>query len=324
MAILKDKNLIKIDPKTESEKIIEFLKNGVHSRLKKRGAVLGISGGIDSSVVASLCVNAFGADHVVGVLLPEKESSIDSSSLAIILAKQLGIETINEPISAILAGSGCYLRRDEAIRRIIPEFMSDWKSKITLPGSLLDDDSLNVFFLTVVSPEGKEIRKRIPPKEFAQIVAASNFKQRTRMAMLYFHAERLNYAVIGTANKDEHDLGFFVKNGDGGVDIQPIVHLFKTQVYQLAEYLQIPEAVYQRTPTSDTYSAGSSQEEFFFRLPFDILDNVWSRYLANMPSEEIASTLNLTVEQVNRIIQDIRRKQQTTEYLRASPLSIEV
>jgi NAD+ synthase len=107
-------------------------------------------------------------------------------------------------------------------------------------------------------------RKSRALREYLQIVAASNLKQRTRMSTLYYHAEMRNYAVIGTANKNEHDQGFFVKYGDGGVDIQPIAHLFKTQVYQLARYLGVPEEIQQRPPTTDTYSASCTQEEFSF------------------------------------------------------------
>jgi NAD+ synthase len=238
------------------------------------------------------------------------------------LADQLGVRTITEDISGALEGAGCYERRDEAVQRIFPEFGPGWKSKITLPGSLLDQETLNVFYLTVVSPEGQERRERIPTREFLQIMAASNFKQRTRMAMLYYHAELRNYAVVGTANKNEHDLGFFVKHGDGGVDISPILHLFKSQVYQLARVLDIPEAIQTRTPTSDTYSAGSTQEEFFFRLPFAILDLVWAGFEQEAPPAEIAAAAGLTVEQVGRICADIVRKERTTQYLRRAVMAV--
>ncbi|MEW6179841.1 MAG: NAD(+) synthase [Chloroflexota bacterium] len=315
-------NLLKLDPRHESERISSWIKSSVQNNLHRRGVVVGISGGIDSSVVAALCVNALGSQRVLGVLLPEEESSPESRQLALELAGQLGIETVIEDITGALKGAGCYERRDQAIQRIIPQFEKGWKSKITLPGSLLEEQTLNVFYLSVISPQGEEITRRIPPAEFMQIMAASNFKQRTRMAMLYYHAERNGYAVVGTANKNEHDLGFFVKYGDGGVDLNPIVHLFKSQVYQLARYLNIPEEIQQRPPTSDTYSAGSTQEEFFFRLPFEVLDLIWFGYEEGFSAEEIAVTLGLTDEQVNRVIQDILQKKRTTEYLRTLPLRL--
>jgi NAD+ synthase len=318
------KEALNLDPAKEVERITSWLSDTVHHTFRKRGAVLGISGGVDSSVVLALCVRAFGNKNVLGILLPESESSPESSELALLLAEQFQIETLTEDISGALSGAACYERRDEAIRSFIPEFGKDWKSKITLPGSLLDDETLNVFYVTAIDPHGNEIRKRIPPKAFSQIVAASNFKQRTRMAMLYYHAERLNYSVIGTANKNEHQLGFFVKHGDGGVDIQPILHLFKSQVYQLAEYLQIPQDIRSRTPTSDTYSAGSSQEEFFFRLPFPILDAIWFGLERNLPAEEIAGALDITTDQVNRVLADIVQKKKNTEYLRLATMKLEM
>ena len=189
-----------------------------------------------------------------------------------------------------------------------------------LPQNLLDEDTLNFFSLTIVTPDGEEKTRRLPVREYSQIVAASNFKQRTRMSMLYYHAELRNYAVIGTGNKNEHFQGFFVKYGDGGVDIQPIVHLFKTQVYQLADYLGVPEEIRRRPPTSDTYSAASTQEEFFFRLPFDVLDTIWYGWEKNVEPAEIARALNLRPPQVENVIHDIKRKIVGTEYLRMEPL----
>jgi len=316
------KESLMLDAEKESNRLVEFLRQSVVQTLHRRGAVVGISGGIDSSVVLALCVKTFGPDNIVALMLPEHESSPDSVSLAQALADQFGVKTILEDITPVLDGAGCYRRRDEAVRRLYPAYGKDWKVKITLPGSLLDEETLNVFRITVISPDGEEQSQRLPVREFLQIVAASNFKQRTRMNMLYYHAELHNYAVIGTANKNEHDLGFFVKYGDGGVDLQPIVHLFKSQVFQLAEYLQIPEEIQSRSPTTDTYSAGSTQEEFFFRLPFEILDLIWHGMDMNIPSSDVAQVLNLTSTQVERVWEDILRKQRTTAYLRTPILGL--
>jgi NAD+ synthase len=313
---------LKIDPAAETKRIVDFLQTTVHTTLRRRGGIVGISGGIDSSVVLALAVRAFGSNRVIGVLLPEKESSPESVDLAHLLADHFGVQTVTEDITPALKGFGCYQRRDEAIQRVFPDYGPGWKAKIVLPGNLLDDETLNVFRLTVFNSDGKEFSKRLPLREFYQIVAASNFKQRARMAMLYYHAELRNYAVIGTANKNEHDLGFFVKHGDGGVDVSPIVHLFKTQVYQLADYLDVPEEIRARVPTTDTYSAGSTQEEFFFRVPFEILDPIWHGYELNIPIEETANALDLSPDQVERVMLDIQRKQQTTEYLRMSTLKL--
>ena len=314
---------LELDAASEVEKIVQFLQENVQHNLHRQGAVLGISGGIDSSVVLALCVRAFGAQRVIGILLPERESSPESAELAHLLAKQFEVQTVTEDITAALEGAGCYRRRDEAVKRIFPEFTPDWKSKITLPGNLLDEDRLNIFSLTVIKPDGSEQTQRLPLREYAQIVASSNFKQRARMSMLYYHAELRNYAVIGTPNKNERDMGFFVKFGDGGSDINPIGHLFKTQVFQLARYLDIPAEIQRRPPTTDTYSAGSTQEEFFYRIPFEILDLVWFGYERGVARPEIAAALGLTVDQVARVIADIERKHRATQYLRMHPINLD-
>ena len=314
------KDSIKIDPAKEVEKITSKLKEDVAKKLKKRGAVVGISGGIDSSVVLALCAKTFGPDRVLGVMMPENDSNPDSLELAKNLSAKYNTKYVIENMTEALAGFGCYDRRDEAIKKIFPEFNSNYKAKITLPTNLMEKETLNVFQLTIITPDGKTKSERIPLKEYLQIVAASNFKQRSRMCMLYYHAEARNYAVIGTGNKNEHEQGFFVKYGDGGADIKPIAHLFKTQVFQLADYLKVPEEIRQRTPTTDTYSAEQTQEEFFYRVPFDILDRVWYGWEQGVPSKQIAEALELTEENVESIIHDTQRKIRTTEYLRMEPL----
>lgn len=311
---------IDIDPAKVTEDIVVYLKNSVLSKLKKRGAVVGISGGIDSSVVLALCVKTFGNSKILGVMMPESDSNPESLVLARKLVKTFGVEYVVEDLTAALSGFGCYRRRDEAVKRVFPEYDATYKVKITLPKNILEKDTLNVFHLTIISPEGEEKTERIPVNEYLQIVAASNFKQRSRMSMLYYHAERLNYAVIGTANKNEHELGFFVKYGDGGADVKPIAHLFKTQIFQLAKYLGVPEEIQRRTPTTDTYSAEQTQEEFFFRLPFTVLDTIWFGWEKGVPSKEIAEVLKLKPSQVENVIHDIQRKKSTTEYLRMEPL----
>jgi NAD+ synthase len=314
---------LNLDAAQEVDRIVDKLKHTVHQVFRRQGIVMGISGGIDSSVVLALCVRAFRPERIVALLLPEGESSPDSATLAQMVADHYGVATITEDISSALKGFGCYHRRNQAIQSLFPDFGVGWGAKITLPGNLLEHDTLNVFYLTVADPSGQEYTKRLPPHQYRQIVAASNFKQRSRMAMLYYHAELRNYAVVGTPNRNEYMLGFFVKHGDGGIDISPIQHLFKTQVYQLARYLDVPDEIQQRPPTSDTYPGGSTQEEFFFRLPFDILDTIWLGYDRGISNADIAQELDLTVEQVDRVIADIIRKQNTTAYLRSPVITME-
>lgn len=313
------KNDIRIDAAAEADRIIVNMRRIVGQEINKRGGVIGISGGIDSSVCLALSAKAFGPDRVLGITMPESDSNPVSAVLAEKLAQRFGVPFIVEDMTAALAGFGTYRRRDEAMKNVFPEYDSTFRAKIVLPSALGAKDQLNVFRLTIISPRGEEKTERIPLKEYLQIVAASNFKQRSRMSMLYYHADRLNFAVIGTGNKNEHEQGFFVKYGDGGADIKPIAHLFKTQVFQLAEYLGVPEEIRDRTPTTDTYSAECTQEEFFFRVPFEVGDLVWQAMEKGVPASEVANELGLGQDQVLNIQNDIKRKIKATEYLRAEP-----
>jgi NAD+ synthase len=316
------RKILQLDPEQEVERIVQQLKNDIFNVLKRRGGVMGVSGGVDSAVVLALAVRALGADKLVALLLPERESSPDSARLARLVCQQFGVTPIVEDVTGPLLGFGCYQRRDAAVRELFPEYDSTYKLKITLPSGLLDQDVLNVFSATIVSPEGIETTKRLRPAQLRQIVAASNFKQRSRAALLYYHAELHDYAVIGTPQKNEHDQGFFVKFGDGAMDVKPIGHLYKTQVYQLAEYLNVPDEIMRRPPTSDTYSAGSTQEEFFFRLPFEMMDLLWYALEHQVPVPEVAREMELTEEQVQRVFDDLIRKERTTAYLRMPPLGL--
>ncbi|MCP4581927.1 MAG: NAD(+) synthase [candidate division Zixibacteria bacterium] len=314
---------LNIDCEKVAAQLIKALQDQVYVRMKRGGAVVGTSGGIDSAVVAGLCSKAFGPDKMFGVLLPDKDSSPDSAELGKELADTFGYKITKEDMTEGLKGAGCYIRRDEAIARVFPDYKPGWKAKIVLPTNILEQNRFNVFRLTVTPPGGEPVTKRLPLKEYLQIVAASNMKQRIRMLTLYYHAEKLNYAVAGTGNKNEHEQGFFVKYGDGGADCKPIAHLFKTQVFQLAEYLGVPKSIRDRTPTTDTYPDEQTQEEFFFGLKFKIMDSIWYALENNIPADEVARALDLTAEQVERVWNDLEQKKRTTEYLRMEPLEID-
>lgn len=301
--------------------IVEKLRLDVLNALKRNGAVVGISGGIDSSVCLALAVMAFGADKVLGIMMPERDSSPESEKLARELADKFGIKAIREEITSALSGIGCYLRRDEAVRRIFPEYDPQiHKMKIGIKQSGLFSNLPPVFHLTSIDKNEEQKEKILPVKEYLQIVAASNFKQRTRMSMLYYHAESLHYAVIGTPNKHEQEQGFFVKYGDGGADVMPIVNLYKTQVCQLAEFLGVPKAIINRTPTTDTYSAEQTQEEFFYQLPFDLMDRYWYGFENGYSASEVAEVMGETEERVEALFRNFERKRKTTEYLRMGPI----
>lgn len=319
-----NKDSLNIDAEAVGEDLCQQLVVQIRRTLKKQGAVLGISGGLDSSVCAALCAKALGPDRVLGVMMPETDSSSESETLARKLADTFGFKAIKEVLTDGLTGLGCYKKRDEAVKSVFPEFDQSWRSKITIPSNILDKGIINYFHLTIEKDGEETMTRRMPLKAYLQIVAASNLKQRLRMTTLYYHGERKNYAVIGTGNKDEHMQGFFVKYGDGGADLKPIAHLFKWQVFQLARHLGVPDEIVNRTPTTDTYSSEQTQEEFFFGLDFYRMDMLWLAMENDIPAEQTAKVLDLTTEQVERGYQNIQRKIVGTEYLRAAPLEMKV
>ncbi|HEX5829599.1 MAG TPA: NAD(+) synthase [Gemmatimonadaceae bacterium] len=309
---------LSLDPADTTARLTASLSDIVLHRLRKRGAVVGLSGGVDSSVVAALCARAFGPRRVLGLLMPERESDGDSLALGRQVAEHFGITSIVEDVTPILDGAGCYQRRDAAIRRLIPAFGPGWRSKVALP-SLLEGSRYRIFSVVAQAPTGERVTARVTPEAYLELVAATNFKQRARKMVEYFHADRLNYAVIGTPNRLEYDQGFFVKNGDGAADVKPIAHLYKTQVYQLAEYLGVPEAIRGRPPTTDTYSLPQTQEEFYFSLPYAQMDACLYARNSGVPADEVARALGLRVEQVERVFQDIDDKRRATRPLHLPP-----
>ena len=311
-----------IDPEKEVRKITDKIKDLLKNKVKRQGAVVAMSGGIDSSVTAALSVEALGKDRVIGLLMPEKHSSSETIKLSSSLAEYLGIKTFHENITPILDAVGCYKRQAEAIREVIPEYDESYKSKIVLP-SVLDTDKIRLFYVIAQSPDGKQIKARLNQNAYLGIVAATNFKQRTRKMLEYYYADKYNYAVMGTPNRLEYDQGFFVKLGDGAADIKPIAHLYKTQVYQIAEYLGIPEEIRKRPPTTDTYSMPQSQEEFYFSLPYYKMDICLFGKNNNKPMEEVAEAAGITVEQLKKVYNDIDQKRKTTSYLHLGPQLIE-
>jgi NAD+ synthase len=298
------------------------IKAQVLGTLRRRGAVVGVSGGVDSSVVAALCAGALGPGRVLALLMPERDSADESLSLGQVMADHLGIPAVVENIAPILAGAGCYERQAEAIRMVYPEYGDGYRCKVTLP-SILDSDRLNLSELTIESPAGERRTARMPLQAYLQLIAATNFKQRVRKMMEYHHADRLHYAVAGTPNRLEYDQGFFVKQGDGAADIKPIAHLYKTQVYQVAEFLGVPEAIRRRPPTTDTFSLPQSQEEFYFALPYDKMDLCLYGRNHGVPPADVAEATGLTAVQVERVYRDIDQKRRTTRYQHLGPLLVQ-
>ena len=317
-----NREVLRLDCKSSVSRITERIRDLVFRKLRKKGVVIGLSGGIDSSVSAALCVEALGKENVFGIFMPDQDSGPETLPLSKLIADHLGIESTLEDITSILEAAGCYTRRDGAIEEVIPEYTEEWKMKIVLP-SILNSDILRVFFLVARSPDGVEKRVRLKQKTYLKILSAMNFKQRTRKMLEYYHADRLNFADIGTDNRLEYDQGFFVKNGDGSADLRPISHLYKTQVYQLADHLSLPERIRKTSPTTDTYSLPQSQEEFYFSLPYDLLDLCLYGLNNGVALSEVARETGLEPDQVDRVFRDINNKRKATKYLHMKPLLIE-
>ncbi len=312
---------LRIDPDRETSRIAASLSDML-TRTRRRGLVIALSGGIDSSVVAALCVAAVGPDRVFGLHLPERESSPESLELSRQLADSLGIDSQTEEITELLQAAGCYRRRDDAIRLVCPEYGTGWRSKIVLPGAA-DSAALPVYSVVVSSPVGIQTKHRLTREAYLGVVAATNFKQRVRAMLAYHHADRLHYLVAGTPNRLEYDQGFFVKLGDGAADVKPIAHLYKSQVYALAEHLNVPESIRSRPSTTDTYSLPQSQEEFYFSLPHERMDLCLFGKNHAVPVPEIAAATGLTHEQVDRVFHDIDAKRRATRHLHAPAALVE-
>ena len=314
-------DVLAIDAAAEVARISQWMVESVATTLHRRGVVVAISGGVDSSVCAALAARAFGPKKVYGLLLPERDSSGSSADRGKLVAEQLGIPHELFDIAPALEALGCYRQRDAAIRAVFPAYADDWKCKIAIAGGA--KGGINFFRLIVQAPDGTQSEARLPVREYLQIVAATNDKQRIRKTIEYYHADRLNYAVIGTPNRLEYDQGFFVKNGDGAADLKPIAHLYKTQVYALARHLGLPDEVCDAQPTTDTYSLAQSQDEFYFALPYQQMDVALWAHNHSVPAGELGTALGLSEEQARYVYSDIEAKRRTTHYLHARPMLVD-
>ncbi|MFL6661587.1 MAG: NAD(+) synthase [Rhizobacter sp.] len=312
-------DVLQLDCAAEADRIARWIVDTLATRLHRRGLVVAISGGIDSSVCAALAVRAIGAKKVFALLLPERDSSSFSTERGLQLAAHLGIAHDTFDIAPALEALGCYRQRDEAIRRVFPAYGDGWRNKIVIAGG----GSINFFKLVVESPSGEMHEARLPLREYLQIVAATNFKQRVRKTMDYFHADRLNYAVVGTPNRLEYDQGFFVKVGDGAADLKPIAHLYKTQVYAMARWLGLPREICEAQPTTDTYTLPQGQDEFYFALPYPQMDVALWSLNHGVAASGLAVALGISDEQARRVYGDIESKRRAARYLHAAAETLE-
>jgi NAD+ synthase len=320
--VLFNRNILKLDCEKEADRISEFIRKEALVQ-KREGAVIGLSGGVDSALAGELCVKALGKERVFSLILPERDSHPTSLEFALKQARKMEIRAEVVDITPALEGLGTYDRRDQMIREVFPDYGPQFKLKITLPTDLLSKDAFNFFTLTVDDGKGNVRSARLKKEALAGIVAATNTKQRTRMIQLYYSAESKNYIVCGTTNKSENIQGFFVKYGDGGVDLEPIAHLYKTQVYELAQYLGVIPETLSRPASPDTYNFFVSDEEFFFRIPFKQLDLLLYAWEKGVPIADVGREMDLTEDQVKRAFRDFTAKFRATESLRKYPPSLE-
>ena len=313
-----DWNVLELDYEREATRIAARLREIVGRTLHRRGLVVAISGGIDSSTCLGLAVRALGPDKVYALILPERDSNDDSAARARILADHLGVRTQTHDIEPALAAIGCYEQRDAAVRRALPGYGPGWRFKIVIAGGR--EGRINYFRLVAKAADGTDHDVPLPLNEYLTIVAATNFKQRIRKTLEYFHADRLNYAVTGTPNRLEYDQGFFVKNGDGSADVKPIAHLYKTQVYGMARFLGLPEAITTTTPTTDTFSLPQGQDEFYFKLPYPQMDLALWHLNEGRPASELAAELGCDEAAAQAVYENILAKRRTTAYLHAAPV----
>jgi NAD+ synthase len=314
-------HVLELDCAAETEKIVSRMR-AIVKQFRRRGLIVALSGGIDSSVTAALCVRAVGKDKVFGLHMPEQDSAEETLTLSQAISSHYGFDSAVEDITHILEAVGCYRRRDDAIRAVIPAYGPGWKNKIVLP-NVVENKGYNFFSVVAQAPDGEMMKARLPLEAYLGILSASNFKQRIRKMLEYYHADRLNYCTTGTPNRLEYDQGFFVKLGDSAADIKPIAHLYKTQVYKLAEYLDVPAEIRKRPPTTDTYSLPQGQDEFYFSLPYDKMDLCLWGLNHGVPAAEVAPAAGITAEQAERVYKDIETKRTTTQYLHTPPVLVE-
>ena len=297
-----------------------FIREQVNNNFRKRGVVIGISGGIDSAVAVKLCCDAVGKENVLGVILPEKESNPQSQEFAKKYCEKLGIKYEIEDITSILDSSEIYQIREKIVKKYFPDYNQSCKYRIVFSENF-DSDGLSIPYLEVNDGNNQIHKIKLSLNDYFTITAATNIKHRIRMTRLYFHAEKNNFLVCGTTNKAEFQQGYFVKYGDGGVDIEPLANLYKTQIYQLGTYLDIPNEIIERKASPDTWSFDVSDEEFFYSLPYEIVDLMLFAKEKSVTLSDICSTLDLKEEKVKRILNSIERKLQASKTSRIFPPS---
>ena len=314
--------LIKIENiETAINEVTKFIKNEVFEIYQKKGVVIGLSGGIDSAITAALCTKSIGSEKILGLILPEKESDVNSKNLALQIAEKYNIDTKTIDITNILESFDVYENKEKIVKEKFPNYNEKCKYRVVVPPKL--ENNIGMPFLEILDNENTLHKLKISSFDFLNLTAATSIKHRVRMTMLYNYAEKNNFAVVGTTNKTEYLQGYFVKYGDGGSDIEPLVHLYKTQIYEIANFLKLPEKIINQDASPDVWSFKTSDEEFFYAVPYNIVDLILYARERNLSINDISKFSNLSSEKIEKLIQFQNQKQSKSQTMRENPHSID-
>jgi NAD+ synthase len=301
------------------DSICDFIKNEISNKFQRRGAVVGLSGGIDSAVTTALCVRAMGHEKVLGLIMPEKESEPESQILAKQFANKYNIKTETIDISSILDSFGVYENKEKIVKEKFPNFNKNCKYRLVVPPKF--ENTVGIPYLDILDDKNKQHKLKISSFDFLALTAATSIKHRVRMTMLYYYGEKNNFTVMGTTNKSEYLQGYFVKYGDGGSDIEPIVNLYKSQIYQLGQFLDIPKEILTKDASPDVWSFTTNDEEFFYSVPYDTVDLILYARENDLPIKEIQKLSNLSTENIENLLRFQNQKQNKSQHMREIPHS---
>ncbi|MCK4236594.1 MAG: NAD(+) synthase [Candidatus Krumholzibacteria bacterium] len=289
---------LRIDFDREAERISSFISEFVDI-IGSRGIALGLSGGLDSSVTAGLCVRALSPDRVKALLLPERDSSADSVEDARIHAEKLGIEYRVVDLTSALNELGCYESRASDLVR----FRGGARAAVRLFPGLARKG-----YLANLRGGGG--------KQFQDFIAFTRIKHRLRMVAVYQEAEKSNLSVASCVNRTEYETGFYVHYGDDAGDIAPIKHLYKTQVFGMGKFLGIPVRILEKKPSPDLF-AGMKDEEIM-GISYGDLDGALWCISHGLSDKEIELKLGLSIN----VISYVKEIGEQSGRLREAPASL--